>query len=235
MNRFIEVCCSTVQDVIAAKYGGARRIELCSGLGCGGLTPSAGLITGAIREKGDMKVNVLIRPRPGNFIFTRSEVSVMEADVAAAKAAGADGVVIGALTEQGLPDMDVLRRLMKQAEGMDVTFHRAFDDASDPQAALKMLIEAGVNRVLTSGCQPSAPAGTELIADLVKQAAGRIIIMPGAGINPGNIAQIEAATGATEFHSTATDKIKEPAHTSPLFGSADPATDTGIVEALVNN
>lgn len=232
--RKMEICCGSVEDVRAAHFGGAVRVELCSALDLGGVTPSAGLIVGAIREKGPMKVNVLIRPRQGDFVYSPDEVSVMEADIAAARVAGADGVVIGALSSDGNLDIPALRRLLKAAEGMDVTFHRAFDECVDPSGALEQLIELGIPRLLTSGCAPSALEGLPLIASLVEQAAGRISIMPGAGINPRNIKEIEARSGAWEFHSTATDKQMSP-RASALFGPLPRATETEIVRALVDD
>ena len=230
--RKIEICCGSVEDVVAARVGGASRIELCSALDLGGVTPSAGLIVGAIREKGEMSVNVLIRPRQGDFIYTPYEVSVMEADIAAAREAGADGVVIGALLSDGGLDLATVSRLIKAAEGMDMTFHRAFDECADPFAALEQLVDLGIPRLLTSGLAASAQEGLPLIAKLVRQAAGRVSIMPGAGINPANIREIATESGATEFHSTASDKealLRE----SRLFGPLPRATKTETVRALV--
>lgn len=222
-----------MEDLIAARDGGAIRVELCGALGCGGVTPSAGLIVGAVRERGEMKVHVLIRPREGNFHYSTRELAVMEADIAAAKAAGADGVAIGALTEDGCVDVTAMKRLLKHCEGMSVTFHRAFDDCVDQFAALDTLIELGVDRVLTSGGQLSAPKGAERLAELVRHAAGRIVIMPGAGINGANIAELEAQTGAEEFHGTAAGAAFPQADASPLFGECRPRTDADVVRAMV--
>lgn len=233
--RKIEVCCCTMHDVIAARDGGACRVELCSALESGGLTPSAGLIVGAVRERSQMAVNVLVRPRGGDFVYNTRELAVMEADIEAVRAAGAQGVVIGALTAAGEIDVPAMERLLSHCEGLDVTFHRAFDECADPSAALEQLISLGIPRLLTSGCQPDALKGAPLIADLVKQAANRIIIMPGAGINANNISEIERITGAEEFHSTCTDKSVKPPHTSPLFGSATRPTDSRILAALTHN
>lgn len=230
--RKIEICCGSVEDVVAARTGGASRIELCSALDLGGVTPSAGLIVGAIREKGDMDVNVLIRPRQGDFLYTAYEISVMEADIAAAREAGADGVVIGALRADKTPDIAAIRRLIKAAEGMDITFHRAFDECADPFSALEQLADLGIPRLLTSGLAASAQEGLPLISRLVEQSAGRVSIMPGAGINPGNIKDIANESGATEFHSTASDKSATPRE-SLLFGPLPHATKTEIVRALV--
>lgn len=232
--RFIEICCGSIADVKAARYGGANRVELCEATELGGLTPSAGLIAGAIREREGMKVHVLIRPRGGDFVYTPEEISVMEADIAAARAAGADGVVIGALQPDGQLDMPVIRRLMRQAEGMSITFHRAFDVCADPRRAIDELAEAGVDRILTSGRCATAYEGMANLADYVAYASGRLIILPGAGINPGNIAEIERMTGASEFHSTATDK-RAPRRSCPMFGEIPAVTSEALVKELVNN
>lgn len=166
----------------------------------------------------------------------------MEADIAAAKIAGADGVVIGALTPEGNLDIPVIQRLLRQAEGMDVTFHRAFDEVRAPLQALETLISLGIPRLLTSGQAPTAAEGAQLIAQLVRAAAGRISVMPGAGINPANIAAIEKATGAGEFHSTARSASllsgskydRLPQEESALFGSRPRPTSRAVVAALVN-
>jgi len=232
-TRKIEICAGSVADVIAARKGGAIRVELCSALDLGGVTPSSGLMTGAIREKGGMRIHVLIRPRPGNFVYTPLEIAVMEADIAAARAAGADGIAIGALTEQGDIDIQAMHRFMTAAQGMDVTFHRAFDECADPVKMLDTLVQLGVSRVLTSGGKTGAFQGMPLLKQLVAQSRGKITIMPGAGINPLNISNIERFTKATEFHSTATDKaIVRPS--SKLFGTMPAMTDVDIVRQLVN-
>ncbi|MBD5232327.1 MAG: copper homeostasis protein CutC [Bacteroidales bacterium] len=232
--RTIEICCGSIADVKAARYGGAARVELCEATEIGGLTPSAGLIAGAIREREGMKVHVLIRPRGCDFVYTPEEVSVMEADIAAARMAGADGVVIGALTSDGELDLPAMKRMLRQAEGMSVTFHRAFDVCARPLEVIDRLCELGVDRILTSGHEETAMQGVENLADYVKHAAGRIIILPGSGINPMNIDDIERITGAREFHSTATDK-KALRRVCALFGPMPPATSEEIVRKLVNN
>lgn len=233
-TRRIEVCCTSMADVISARDGGACRVELCSAISEGGLTPSAGMIAGAVRERGDMRVNVLIRPRGGNFVYDSREVAVMEADIEAAKAAGADGVVIGALTPDGEIDMEAMRRLMPHCENMDVTFHRAFDECACPGRALEQIISLGIPRLLTSGGKQTALEGADTLRGLVRQADGRITIMPGAGISPDNIARIEQVTGAPEYHSTCTDKSRPLPCASPMFGTASHPTSAAIVAALVD-
>ena len=232
MSRKIEVCCTSVADVVAARDGGAVRVELCSAISAGGVTPSAALVATAVRERGEMAVNVLIRPREGGFVYSDEEVSVMAEDIAAVRMAGADGVVIGVLTPEGEIDIPAMRRMLGQAEGLSVTFHRAFDDCRDPFAALDILVELGIDRVLTSGQSATAVEGAQLLARLVEYAAGRIIIMPGAGVSPANIDMVHMQTGASEFHSTAADKTAA-RPSSPLFGMDPPRTSKDIVAALV--
>lgn len=197
----LEVCCGDLNAAREAYLGGAQRIELCSALSLDGLTPSAGMIAEARRLEG-MRLHVLIRPREGDFVYDAEEFRVMKQDIAMARQLGADGVVIGALTREGDIDVEPLRALMEEARGMQVTFHRAFDCCRHPQEALEQIIALGCTRLLTSGQQPTAEAGIPLLRELVGQAAGRIIIMPGAGVNERNVASILSATGATEIHSS---------------------------------
>lgn len=197
----LEVCCGDLNAAREAYLGGAQRIELCSALSLDGLTPSAGMVAEARRLEG-MRLHVLIRPREGDFVYDAEEFRVMKQDIAMARQLGADGVVIGALTRGGDIDVEPLRALMEEARGMQVTFHRAFDCCRHPQEALEQIIALGCTRLLTSGQQPTAEAGIPLLRELVGQAAGRIIIMPGAGVNERNVASILSATGATEIHSS---------------------------------
>ena len=201
--RKIEVCSTSLNDAREAEAGGAIRIELCSAITCGGVTPSYGTIQCVADAGLTLDINVLIRAREGGFHYSESEIETMCRDIEFCREAGVHGVVIGALTEQGDIDVEACKRMMDAAGDMSVTFHRAFDICRDPFTALEQIISLGCDRLLTSGQQASAEMGAELIAELVKRAAGRIIIMPGAGINPRNIATIEQKTAATEFHSTA--------------------------------
>ncbi|MFE9690369.1 copper homeostasis protein CutC [Micromonospora sp. NPDC005806] len=195
-----EICIDSVEGAIAAEEAGAARVELCSALFEGGLTPSIGTIETALHSVDRIRVHVIVRPRAGDFIYSPAEIDAMERDVRAAVAAGAHGVVIGALTAEGDVDVPTTRRLIEAAGGASVTFHRAFDMTRDPLAALEQLIELGVDRVLTSGQEVSVLEGAPLIAELVHLAAGRIVVMPGGGITPRNIARIIEATGADEYH-----------------------------------
>lgn len=194
----LEVCCADIESVWAAKEGGAHRIELCEALELDGLTPSEELIRQSIAT--GMPVQVLIRVREGNFVYSSEEVETMAASIRLAKELGAHGVVIGALTPEGQIDKPAIARMMEEAEGMSVTFHRAFDVCRDPLQALEEIIALGCHRLLTSGQQHSAFAGIPLLRQLTTQAAGRIIIMPGAGVNPQNAMHILTETGATEIH-----------------------------------
>ena len=206
----LEVCASDLASAYEAAKGGAQRIELCADLALDGLTPPREWIEEARRIAG-LKLHVLIRSRAGDFVYTDEEMTVMREQVRMAREAGADGVVIGALTPDGDIDVERLKPLMEEAHRlssaggcpMQVTFHRAFDVCRDPMQALEDIIALGCTRLLTSGQQPTALDGAPLIAELVKQADNRIIILPGAGVNPDNAAEILRKTGASEIHSSA--------------------------------
>ena len=202
MKYTFEICANSAESCLAAQEGGAHRVELCAAMPEGGTTPSYGEIKLA-RKLIDIRLHVIIRPRGGDFLYSPLELDIMEEDIRAAREAGADGVVFGCLTPDGELDMPAMERLMKASEGMSVTFHRAFDYVKDPKAVMETLIGMGVNRILTSGQMPAAIKGANLLAELVQQAAGRIIIMPGCGVNESNIAELARITGASEFHFSA--------------------------------
>lgn len=202
----IEVCVDSVAGALAAAHGGADRVELCSALGEGGLTPSAGLL-GRVRERVKLTLAVMIRPRAGDFLYSDDEFEVMRRDLALAKQLGADMIVLGLLTAAGDVDVPRTRELVALARPLPVTFHRALDMARDPHAALDDLIGLGIERVLTSGQERSALEGLDLIADLVRQAAGRIVVVPGGGVSERNVAKILAASGAAEFHVSASAPV----------------------------
>lgn len=197
-----EICANSVESCIAAQNGGADRVELCSGISEGGTTPSYGEIAVA-RESLRIKLHVIIRPRGGDFLYNETETRIMEHDILQAKKLGADGVVFGCLTADGEIDIPLCKRLLTAAQGLSVTFHRAFDQCVNPLKALEQLIDLGFHRILTSGQQPTAEEGISLIKQLVQQANNRIIILPGSGINERNIAKIASETGASEFHFSA--------------------------------
>jgi copper homeostasis protein len=194
-----EICVDSVQGVRAAKAAGAQRVELCANLLEGGTTPSRGTIKTA-REISGIGVHVIIRPRGGDFLYDADEFAAMAADIDAAKAEGADGVVIGLLTADGDVDVPRTRELIARARPMSVTFHRAFDMTRDPFTALTALIELGVDRVLTSGQEASVLEGLPLIAELIRRAGDKIIIMPGAGITARNVERIISEAKPKEIH-----------------------------------
>lgn len=202
MKRRLEVCTGSVESVLAARRGGAARVELCSALEVGGVTPSIGLIREARKIEG-IALHVLIRPRGGDFLYNEAEIASMEQDIIAARECGADGVVIGALTAQGDVDVAACRRLVRAAGDMSITFHRAFDMCRNPLEALEDVIGLGCHRILTSGLAASAEKGIPLLAQLVEASCGRIIIMPGCGVGSANAAHILDATGAVEIHASA--------------------------------
>lgn len=201
----LEVCAGDIDSAVNACAGGAERIELCSALSEGGITPSCGLVAEALLL--GMRVHVLIRPRGGDFLYNEAEVKTMVSDIMALRQLGADGVVIGALTAEGDVDMDACRRMVDAAQGMSVTFHRAFDRCRCAEEALEQVIALGCNRVLTSGQAATAFEGIDMLQRLVSQAAGRIVIMPGCGVNAGNAAEILRRTGATEIHASASGEV----------------------------
>ena len=203
MGRIIEICANSAQSCVEAEAGGAHRVELCAGISEGGTTPSYGEICIARKLTSTININVIIRPRGGDFLYTPVEVEAMLLDIELAKQLKVHGVVFGCLTKQGDIDIPLMRRLIEASKPLSVTCHRAFDVCRDPFVALEQLIELGCDRILTSGQQPDAIHGIPLIKELVKRAGERIIIMPGCGVHEDNIAHIEAETGAKEFHASA--------------------------------
>ena len=204
MGLTLEVCVDTAAGLAEAVAGGADRIELCAALAVGGLTPSAGLM--AVAAKAPVPVVAMIRPRAGDFIWSEAEVGMMEAEIAATRAAGLAGVVLGASRPDGRLEVPVLRRLVAASKGMDLVLHRAIDLVPDMGAALEEAIALGFRRILTSGGEKTAEAGAGRIAALVTQAAGRISIMPGSGVNPGNAALLKGL-GITEIHASCSGSV----------------------------
>jgi copper homeostasis protein len=216
-----EICVDSVDGTLAAQRAGADRVELCAALFEGGLTPSLGMVETTLAAVTGIGVQVIIRPRAGDFIYGPNELAAMERDVRAVRDAGAPGVVIGALTPAGGVDRPVVERLVRAAGGVSVTFHLAFDLACDPHATLEELIELGVDRVLTSGQEASALEGAPLIAELVRQAGDRIAVMAGGGVNERTAARIVAQTGVRELHFSAFVDEPSPAthrNTRPNLG-----------------
>jgi copper homeostasis protein len=202
-----EICVDSVAGVRAAKAAGAHRVELCADLLEGGITPSLGTIRQARNVPG-IDLNVMIRPRGGDFLFSDDEFAAMRADVETAKVEGANGVVIGQLTAAGEIEIGRTRELVALARPLSVTFHRAFDVAAEPFAALETLIELGVDRVLTSGQEASVLEGLPLIVELMKRAGDRIVVMPGGGITARNIERIVGAARPREIHFAALEPVE---------------------------
>ena len=227
----LEVCCGNPESVDAAVLGGARRIELCADLEADGLTPPTTWIRDTKARYPSLTVHVLIRPRAGDFVYSPAEADAMSFQVEEALEAGADGIVIGALTPEGDVDVPLMERLVSIVEAynlaselqqsnlchaandshffpgptrrVSITFHRAFDRCRRPFEALEKIIALGCDRILTSGQAATAEAGAETLRELQRRAGGRIGILPGSGVTPGNAALILATTGCTEIHASA--------------------------------
>ena len=231
----LEVCCGNLESVDAAVAGGARRIELCSALEVDGLTPPVEWIREVRKRYPSLIVHVLVRSRAGDFVYTEEEVETMAAQVEEALEAGADGIVIGCLTAGGNVDLPAMERLVRTVESynlaaelmrsdlchaandshffpgpskrVSITFHRAFDVCKRPFDALEQIIALGCDRLLTSGQGPTVVEGSDMLRELRKRAAGRIIILPGGGVTPKNAGRILAMTGCTEIHASASETL----------------------------
>ena len=227
----LEVCCGNPESVDAAVLGGARRIELCANLEADGLTPPTAWVRDTKAHYPSLTVHVLIRPRAGDFVYSAAEADAMADQVEEALEAGADGIVIGALTPEGDVDLPLFERLVSLVESFNlaaelqqsvlchaandshffpgpsrrvsITFHRAFDRCRRPYEALEQIIALGCDRILTSGQAATAEAGAAVLGELRQRARGRIGILPGGGVTPGNAARILAQTGCTEIHASA--------------------------------
>ena len=232
MDYKIEICANSVASCLEAQKGGAYRVELCAGIPEGGTTPSYGEIAVA-RELLNIKLNIIIRPRGGDFLYSDVEHKTMLHDIEMAKKLGVDGVVIGCLKADGTIDMERNRELIAAAEGMSVTFHRAFDMCKNPFESLEQIIALGCDRLLTSGQQPTAIEGISLLSQLVEKAGDRIIIMPGSGVNEDNIAILADKTKAKEFHFSA----REPIDSKMEYRNPDLKMGGAVVEIdeFVNN
>ena len=229
----LEVCVDDARGLDVAVAGGADRIELCSALEVGGLTPSPGLMA---RARGcPIPVFALIRPRPGDFQYDRALVETMLGDIDAVRQAGLAGVVLGASRPDHRLDVETLSTLMAQAQGLQTTLHRAFDLVPDFFEALETTVALGFNRILTSGGAPTATEGQLVLQALVRAASGRITILPGSGVQPENAAALVRAIGVTEVHSSCSSPgpPPEPRVMALGFASSRPrATDQRVVEAL---
>lgn len=230
MSYTLEICAASLASALAAQAGGAHRIELCQNLEQGGITPSYGLIR-QVRAQVSLPVFVLIRPRPGGFVYDANELAIMRDDIAACRELGCTGVVLGALDATGRVGLAACRELIEAAGPLEITFHRAFDACPNQTQALEDVIMLGCQRLLTSGGQATAEVGQAQLAALVAQAGGRIGIMPGAGITGANVRALVQATGAQEFHASAKRTVPpEPA--AGLFAAARWETDAALVAEL---
>ena len=202
-----ELCAYSVEACRIASNLGVNRVELCASPAEGGVTPSLATIE-RVSEIAGLDVSVMIRPRGGDFLYSDEEFQIMLRDIEHARQAGATGVVFGILTADGKVDIERTRQLVEAARGMESTFPRAVDMTADYEQAIRDIIAAGCTRILTSGCRPTAAEGTPLLAQLIEKAAGRIIIMPGCGVNENNIAEIARLSGAREFHFSARESVE---------------------------
>jgi len=237
----LEICCGSLEDALEAEAGGADRVELCSNLFWGGLTPSFGTIVEAKRRL-RIPAIVMIRARGGGFNYTEPEFAAMVADAESAIAQGVAGLVFGVLTADGAIDRTRTRRLRDIAGHRDAVFHRAFDVTPDPFRAIDELVDLGITRVLTSGQQDTVPEGLDLIARLVEYAGDRMQVMPGGGIKPFNFDEVIRRTGCRQIHVAAwTTRIDDSTHHRPsvTFGGAlmppenrYDVTDRSVVEGL---
>ncbi len=237
----LEICCGSAEDAVEAARGGADRVELCSALFLGGLTPSLGSLELPRQQAFRPSVVAMVRPRAAGFCYSELDFDVMERDARLFLEHGADGIVFGILREDATIDLERCRHLRDLAGGRETVFHRAFDVVPDPMRALDELIDLGFTRVLTSGQQPSAPQGAELIRRLVDHSRGRIQILPGAGIRSNNVAKLLAETGCTQVHTTAFRQREDrsTAGSAIQFGSphnpsesAYDVTDSGLVRQM---
>jgi len=221
MKYIIEIATSDFLTTRSAVEGGADRIELCANLAEGGTTPSYAHIK-KCREAFDIALFPIIRPRGGDFLYTKDEFEIMKNDIKLCNEIGCDGIVIGLLNMDGTIDMTRTSELIELAYPLDVTFHRAFDRCKDPFMALEELIEIGCQRILTSGQKPTVSEGVDLIAELNKKADDRIVIMPGSGVRKENIKMLAEKTGCIEFHSSLRGKAKSPMQfIHPAFANSE--------------
>ena len=204
----LEVCTASMRNVQAAVAGGAKRIELCSALSVGGLTPSIGLLREVRALYPELRIHVLIRPREGDFVYSEEELRVMERDIEAALPY-VDAIVSGAMTPAGTVDEVATRRLLERSQGVSFTFHRAFDQSQNPLEDMERICALGCTRILTSGTRETAEAGIPIIRQLIERAAGAITILPGGGVTASNIRRILTETSAQEIHGSASQRLPD--------------------------
>ena len=201
-RKTLEICCYTVESAVTAERAGADRVELCDNYPEGGTTPSCGAVQFAL-ESLNIPVNVMVRPRGGDFLYTEAEYEIMKKDVLSFRALGANGIVAGILTPDGDIDLNRTAELVELASPLEVTFHRAFDMCREPLAALEQLKDTGITRILTSGAKKSVMEGIDLLGQLVRAAGDDLSVMPGCGVNENTLPALIERTGAREYHSAA--------------------------------
>lgn len=237
----LEICCGSLDDALGAERGGADRVELCSALFLGGLTPSLGTVIEA-KARLEIPIIAMVRPRGAGFCYTEAELAIMERDTALAVEHGADGIVFGILNQDGTIDEERCKRIRRLIGERQAVFHRAFDVTPDPFRALDQLVELGITRVLTSGQEDSVPEGAPLIRRLIDYARDRIEVMPGGGIKLHNLQQVVESTGSKQVHLTAfttQSDLSTRGRPSVTFGGAlhppedrYEVTDPGLVERI---
>lgn len=240
-SLLIENCAGDLPSCLAAERGGASRIELCAALPEGGTTPSYGTVALAVKRC-HLPILPIIRPRAGDFLYSSDEADVMVEDMRRLRSLGVAGFSLGALTPEGELDEELCRRLLREADGLPVTLHRAFDRAKDLEETMERAIRLGFACILTSGGEVSAPKGLEVIRRLVEQSDGRILIMAGSGITADNALRVVAATGVSAIHGTfAALRRSGMSYSSPAFPSATAAmiaeadyrvTDAGTLSSI---
>jgi len=218
VSVLLEVCVDSAEGLYSAIEGGADRIELCSALELGGLTPSQALME--LASTVPIPVYAMIRPRAGSFCFSAEDEVIMAADIGNARNAGLAGVVLGASLADGSLDVTLLERLIAEAKGLGTTLHRAFDLVPDAETALEQAIALGFERILTSGLSQTAEEGLDNLRHLAGKAGKRISIMPGSGVSAGNVGRIIEATGATEVHASCRVAVEEKDSRAIAFGFA---------------
>lgn len=224
----LEICCGSAEDAVEAAHGGANRVELCSGLFLGGLTPSLGSLL-EVKQQTSIPVIAMNRPRAAGFCYSATEFAVMERDAEILLEHGADGIVFGILQPDGTVDRQRTRSLLSRIGSRQAVFHRAFDVTPDPFRALEELIDLGITRVLTSGQKTAVPEAATVIRRLIEQADGRIEVLPGAGIDINNVRHLVADTGCSQIHLTAFADRHDPstlANPGIKFGAPDGPGET---------
>jgi copper homeostasis protein len=212
----LEISVQSVQAAMAAERGGASRIEFCSNARAGGTTPARELLR-AVRERVRLPIFSMVRPRGGNFFYSKAEFEAMLRDIDAAKEFRMDGVVLGLLDDEGQVDIVRTKELVERARPLSVTFHRAFDECADLHKSLEDVIQTGTARLLTSGGRQTAPEGLGVLGELVRITGERLIVMPGSGLHAGNVRETVQKTGAREYHAGLSSVVADPANNLGAF------------------